>query len=124
MAPKKNYISLRRKKQFAMLGPATKDLLELGLNAKDLPSDPRLKALPPGKRKRFVVGLSARARTSSVSLTRHSMNIWRAPGSWPRNLFSRIGTTRPSCMASHTSMASISSTNGALVAGMVAPAGT
>ena len=47
-APKKTYISLRRKKQFAMLGPATKDLIEIGLNAKDLPPHPRLKALPPG----------------------------------------------------------------------------
>jgi hypothetical protein len=47
-APKKAYVSLRRKKQFAMLGPATQNLLELGLNAKLLPADARLKALPPG----------------------------------------------------------------------------
>jgi len=48
LAPKKSYISLRRKKQFAMLGPATKDLVELGLNAKSLPPHARLKAMPPG----------------------------------------------------------------------------
>jgi len=47
-APKKTYISLRRKKQFAMLGPATKDSVEIGFNAKDLPVHARLKVLPPG----------------------------------------------------------------------------
>jgi len=47
-APKKTYISLRRKKQFAMVGPATQSQIEIGLNAKDLPAHPRLKALPPG----------------------------------------------------------------------------
>lgn len=47
-APKKTYVSLRRKKQFAMLGPATKDSVEIGLNCKDLPADARLKLLPPG----------------------------------------------------------------------------
>ncbi len=48
VAPKKGYISLRRQKQFAMVGPATKALVEIGLNAKDLPADPRLKPVPPG----------------------------------------------------------------------------
>ena len=47
-APKKAYISLRRKKQFAMVGPATKDSVEIGLNAKELPAHPRLKSQPPG----------------------------------------------------------------------------
>ena len=47
-APKKAYVSLRRSKQFAMVGPATKDLVEIGLNAKDLPESPRLKAMPSG----------------------------------------------------------------------------
>ena len=47
-APKKNYISLRRKKQFAMVGPVTKDSVEIGLNAKDLPAHARLKVQPPG----------------------------------------------------------------------------
>lgn len=47
-APKKSYISLRRKKQFAMVGPATKDSVEIGLNAKDLPAHARLKMQPAG----------------------------------------------------------------------------
>jgi hypothetical protein len=47
-APKKAYVSLRRKKQFAMLGPATKDSVEIGLNAKDLPAHARLKPQPAG----------------------------------------------------------------------------
>ena len=58
-APKKTYISYRRKKQFAMLGPATKDALELGLNIKHLPADPRLKAQPPGKMCNYTVRFSS-----------------------------------------------------------------
>ena len=47
-APKKGYVSLRRKKQFAMVGPATRDAIEIGLNARDLPPHARLKIMPPG----------------------------------------------------------------------------
>jgi len=57
-APKKGYVSLRRKKQFAMLGPKTKDRFELGLNLKEAASHPRMKALPPGGMCQYVVALS------------------------------------------------------------------
>lgn len=57
-APKKAYVSLRRKKQFATLGPATKDQVELGLNAKALPASARLKSLPPGGMCQYSVRLS------------------------------------------------------------------
>ena len=57
-APKKAYISMRRKKQFAMLGPATKDQVELGLNAKQLPASARLKSLPSGGMCQYTVRLS------------------------------------------------------------------
>jgi Domain of unknown function (DUF5655)/Domain of unknown function (DUF4287) len=55
IAPKKSYLSLRRKKQFAMIGPATKDLIEIGLNAKSLPDHARLKAMPPGGMCQYTV---------------------------------------------------------------------
>ena len=41
-SPKKTYLSLGRKKQFAMLGPAASTRVELGLNIKSLPANDRL----------------------------------------------------------------------------------
>ncbi len=58
-AVKKTYISLRRKKQFAMLGPATASALELGLNVKALPPSPRLKAMPAGGMCQYTVRIDA-----------------------------------------------------------------
>lgn len=47
VAPKKTYLSLRRKKQFAMIGPATNTKVEVGLNMKDVPATDRLVEMPP-----------------------------------------------------------------------------
>jgi len=48
IAPKKGYLSLRRKKQFAMIGPATNTHVEVGLNMKGLDATARLAEMPSG----------------------------------------------------------------------------
>lgn len=48
IAPKKGYVSLRRKKQFATVGPATKTEVEIGLNAKQDDIGAGFVRLPPG----------------------------------------------------------------------------
>ena len=68
VAPKKSYVSLRRKKQFAMLGPANKDQLELGLNHKALPPSPRLKTQPPASMCQYTVRLGQPAEIDAELL--------------------------------------------------------
>ena len=58
-APKKTYISYRRSKQFAMIGPATKTAVEVGINSRSLSEGNRLEKLPPGKMTPFRVRITA-----------------------------------------------------------------
>lgn len=58
IAPKKGYVSLRRKKQFVMLGPATNTRFEVGLNMKGLKATSRLLAMPTGGMCQYKVNLT------------------------------------------------------------------
>jgi hypothetical protein len=58
IAPKKGYVSLRRKRQFAMLGPATNTRIELGINIKNLDADERLIEQPAGSMCNYKVRFS------------------------------------------------------------------
>ena len=58
-APKKDYISYRRKKQFLMVGPKTATAVELGFGAKSLPAHARLKEMPPNSMCRYTTRVSA-----------------------------------------------------------------
>jgi len=58
IAPRKGYVSLRRRKQFAMLGPSGRTRLELGLNVKDLPPAERLMEQPKGSMCNYTVTLT------------------------------------------------------------------
>jgi hypothetical protein len=58
VAPKKGYVSLRRKKQFAMIGPATQTRVEVGLNMKGVPATARLLAVPPGGMCQYKVNVT------------------------------------------------------------------
>ncbi|MFN8443141.1 MAG: DUF5655 domain-containing protein [Caldilineaceae bacterium] len=64
IVPKKGYISLRRKKQFAMIGPATNSRVEVGINAKGLVADDRLSEQPAGSMCNYKVKLT---ETSEVN---------------------------------------------------------
>ncbi len=44
LAPKKGYLSLRRKKQFAMIQPTTATRIDIGLILKDVPTTERLES--------------------------------------------------------------------------------
>jgi len=58
VAPKKGYVSLRRRRQFAMVGPATKASVEIGINLKQPLDSPRPKVLPPGSMCNYTLRIS------------------------------------------------------------------
>jgi hypothetical protein len=65
IAPKKGYVSLRRKKQFAMIGPATNSRVEVGINMKDVPGTGRLALQPPGGMCQYKVNLTGPAEVDA-----------------------------------------------------------
>lgn len=68
IAPKKGYVSLRRKKQFAMIGPATKSRVEVGLNMKGVVATERLKEMPVGGMCQYKVNLTDPAEADAELL--------------------------------------------------------
>ncbi|WP_088283074.1 DUF5655 domain-containing protein [Ideonella sp. A 288] len=79
LAPKKSYVSLRRRKQFLTIGPATRDAVEIGLAIKTLPPHPRLKAMPPD---------SMCAVTTRIG---HADEVDAALGAWMRAAYDAAG---------------------------------
>ncbi len=57
IVPKKGYVSLRRKKQFAMIGPKTNTRFEVGINAKDFKKNARLLEQPKGSMCNYIVNV-------------------------------------------------------------------
>ena len=58
IVPKKGYVSLRRKKQFAMIGPKTNTRFEVGINARDFKKNARLAEQPKGSMCNYIVSLT------------------------------------------------------------------
>jgi len=68
IAPKKTYLSLRRKKQFAMIGPATNTQVEVGLNMKGVKPTSRLVAQPDKSMCQYKVRVASLAEVDKELL--------------------------------------------------------
>jgi len=64
--PKKGYVSLRRKKQFAMIGPGNNTWVEVGINSKDLAADARLLEQPGHAMCNYVVRVTDPAQVDTT----------------------------------------------------------
>jgi hypothetical protein len=58
IVPKKGYVSLRRRKQFAMIGPKTNTRFEVGINAIDFKKNARLLEQPKGSMCNYIVQIT------------------------------------------------------------------
>jgi len=58
ISPKKGYLSLRRKKQFAMIGPGTQTRVDIGINMKGVKGTKRLVELPTGGMCQYKVAVT------------------------------------------------------------------
>jgi len=57
IVPKKGYLSLKRKRQFVMVGPKSSLRIEIGINIKDLEGTERLIEQPKGSMCKFIVNV-------------------------------------------------------------------
>ena len=69
IVPKKGYVSLRRNKQFAMIGPKTNKRFEVGINAKDFKKNARLSEQPKGSMCNYIVSLTNVEQVDSELVT-------------------------------------------------------
>ena len=75
IAPKKGYVSLRRKKQFAIIQPSTADRLDVGINLKDAKPTARLEASGS-----FNAMVSHRVRVTSIGEIDDELVKWLKKG--------------------------------------------
>ena len=71
VAPKKAYVSLRRKKQFAIIQPSTKTRLDVGINLKEIAPTTRLEASGS-----FNAMVSHRIRVSAIADVDEELIDW------------------------------------------------